>query len=303
MTLDGTVMKYKDYYKDLGVSSSATPEEIKKAYRTLAKRYHPDKARGDKAAEDRFKEINEAHDVLSDPAKRTKYDQFGADWKHYEEAGAQPGGFDWSKYTSGQGEQHRGSGFDDLFEMLFGNPRNQERTQRSAVRAGEDIEAETALTLEEAYRGTIRLIQVHGETIKVTIKAGVEDQQVLRIAGKGSRGRSGGPNGNLYLTVKINPHPVYRRTGNNLHRVLPVDLYTAVLGGKTSIETLKGKVKVNIPKGTPNGKELRLRGLGMPDHARKNVFGDLMVTVDVVLPAQLSNRETELFKELQAIRT
>jgi curved DNA-binding protein len=296
-------MTYKDYYKVLGVHSSATPEEIKKAYRTLAKRYHPDKARGDKAAEDRFKEVNEAHDVLSDPAKRTKYDQFGADWKRYEASGAQPGGFDWSKYTSGHSDQRRGSAFDDLFEMLFGHPGNQDRARRTAVQPGEDIEAETALTLEEAYRGTARLIQVHGETIRVTIKAGVEDQQVLRIPGKGGRGRGGGSNGNLFLTIRITPHPVYRRTGNNLHRVLPVDLYTALLGGKTSIETMKGKVKVNIPKGTPNGKELRLRGIGMPDHARKNVFGDLMVTVDVVLPEQLSNRETELFKELQGLRT
>lgn len=307
-------MIYKDYYKVLGVEKTTTAAEIKKAYRTLANKYHPDKAKGDKAAEDKFKDVNQANEVLSDPAKRKKYDQFGADWKHYEESGAQPGGFDWSKYASGRGGQtHRASthesdamftdeSVDDLFETLFGQHSGQRRRRRSVVIKGEDLETETTLSLQEAYHGTTRLIRLNGQTIKVTIKPGVADRQMLRIAGKGGRGLSGGPNGDLYLTVKIAPHPEFHRSGNDLHRDLPVELYTALLGGKTFIKTLKGKVTVNIPKGTPNGKELRLLGLGMPVHAKKNDFGNLLVKVDIVLPEHLSEQEMDLFRTLAALR-
>lgn len=306
-------MTYKDYYKDLGVGKTATPAEIKKAYRTLANKYHPDKNNGDKSAEERFKVISEANEVLSDPVKRKKYDQFGADWKHYEEAGAQPGGFDWSKYASGGGQTHRtgtnasetafnDTGIDDLFEMLFGQHSGQQRGRRSVVVKGEDLETETSLSLEEAYHGTTRLIQLNGQTIKVMIKPGVADQQMLRIAGKGGKGLSGGPNGDLYLTVKIAPHPEFHRRGNDLYRDLPVELYTAVLGGKTQIKKLKGNVTVNIPKGTPNGKELRLRGLGMPVYAKKNEFGNLLVKVDILLPEHLNEEEINLFEKLAALR-
>ncbi|MGA2624884.1 MAG: J domain-containing protein [Bacteroidota bacterium] len=307
-------MTYKDYYKELGVEKTATPAEIKKAYRMLANKYHPDKAKGDKAAEEKFKDINEANEVLSDPVKRKKYDQFGADWKHYEEAGAQPGGFDWSKYASGRGGQtHRtgtqepdgmfnDEGVNDLFEMLFGQRSGRQRGRPGVVIKGEDLEAETTLSLEEAYHGTARLLRLNGQTIKVTIKPGIADQQTLRIAGKGGRGLSGGPNGDLYLTVKIAPHPVFHRKGNDLHRDLPVDLYTAVLGGKTQIKTLKGNVTVNIPKGTTNGKELRLRGLGMPVYPKKNEFGNLLVKVDILLPEHLSEEEIDLFTKLAALR-
>jgi len=307
-------MTYKDYYKDLGIGKTASPAEIKKAYRSLANKYHPDKAKGDKAAEEKFKEINEANEVLSDPVKRKKYDRFGADWKHYEEAGAQPGGFDWSKYASDRGGQSQwtntnesdpgfgGAGVDDLFEMLFGQRSGQRRGGRSVVIKGEDLETETTLSLEEAYHGTTRLIQLNGQTIKVTIKPGVADQEKLRITGKGGSGSSGGSNGDLYLTIKVAPHAEFRRKGNDLYHDLPVELYTAILGGKTPIKTLKGKVTVNIPKGTPNGKELSLRGLGMPVYARKNEFGNLLVKVEIVLPEPLSEEEIDLFKKLEAVR-
>jgi curved DNA-binding protein len=307
-------MTYKDYYKDLGVGKTATPVEIRKAYRTLANKYHPDKTKGDKAAEEKFKVINEANEVLSDPVKRKKYDQFGADWKHYEESGAQPGGFDWSKYTSGRGGQaHRTNTHEpdnmfadedvnDLFEMLFGQHSGQRRGRRNVVIKGEDLKTETTISLEEAYHGTTRLIQLNGQTIKVTIKPGVFDQQMLRIAGKGGSGLSGGANGDLYLNVRIAPHPEIHRDGNDLHRDIPVELYTAVLGGKTQIKTVKGKVTVNIPKGTPNGKELRLRGLGMPVYAKKNEFGNLLVKIEIVLPENLSDEEIELFRKLAALR-
>jgi curved DNA-binding protein len=307
-------MTYKDYYKDLGVGKNATPVEIRKAYRTLANKYHPDKTKGDKAAEEKFKVINEANEVLSDPVKRKKYDQFGADWKHYEESGAQPGGFDWSKYTSGRGGQtHRTNTHEpdnmfadedvnDLFEMLFGQHSGQRRGRRSVVVKGEDLKTETTISLEEAYHGTTRLIKLNGQTIKVTIKPGVFDGQMLRIAGKGGIGLGGGPNGDLYLNVRIVPHPEIHRDGNDLHRDIPVELYTAVLGGKTQIKTVKGKVTVNIPKGTPNGKELRLRGLGMPVYAKKNEFGNLLVKIEIVLPENLSDEEIELFRKLAALR-
>jgi len=308
-------MIYKDYYRLLGVAKTATSEEIKKAYRKLALKYHPDKTKGDKTAEEKFKEINEANEVLSDPEKRKKYDQFGADWKHYQEAGAQPGGFDWSKYSSGSGgaaQRMSQEEFDsmfaeggptDLFELLFGQQRGQSRRRKTSMSKGEDLDAETTLSLEEAYHGTTRLIALNGQTIKVTIKPGVADGQTLRIAGKGGRGSSGGANGDLYLIVKIAPHPEFRRKGNDLQRDLPVALYTAILGGKTQIKTLKGEVAVNIPKETPNGKELRLRGLGMPVYAKKNEFGNLLVKIDIVLPDHLSAEEIALFTKLAALRS
>lgn len=307
-------MAYKDYYKDLGLGKTATPGEIKKAYRTLANKYHPDKNNGDKSAEEKFKVISEANEVLSDPAKRKKYDQFGADWKHYEETGAQPGGFDWSKYTSGRGGQtHRTNanqynttftdeGVNDLFEMLFGQRRGQKQGKRGVVRKGQDLETETTLSLEEAYHGTSRLIQLNGQKIKVTIKPGVLDQQRLRIKGKGGSGLGGGQNGDLYITIKMAPHSDFRRNGSDLYCDLPVELYTAVLGGKTQIKTLKGKVTVNIIKGSSNGKELRLRELGMPVYEKKNEFGNLLVKIGVLLPENLSTEEIDLFEKLVALR-
>jgi curved DNA-binding protein len=308
-------MNYKDYYKDLGVGKTATSAEIKKAYRKLANKYHPDKTKGDKIAEEKFKEINEANEVLSDPVKRKKYDQFGADWKQYEAAGAQPGGFDWSKYASDRsGQSHRTSsnesdamfteeGVGDLFEMLFGqHSGGQRRGRRTVVIKGEDIETETILSLDEAYHGTTRLIQLNGQTIKVTIKPGVVDQQMLRIAGKGRNGLNGGPNGDLYITIKVAPHPEFQRKGNDLYCDRPVDLYTAVLGGKARIKTLKGTVNVDIPKETPNGKTLRLLGLGMPVYGTKNEFGNLYITIMIQLPDHLNEQEIELFMKLSTLR-
>jgi len=308
-------MNYKDYYKDLGVGKNATAAEIKKAYRALANKYHPDKTKGDKIAEEKFKDINEANEVLSDPVKRKKYDQFGADWKQYEAAGAQPGGFDWSKYASGRGGQTRRTsanesdstftdeGVGDLFEMLFGQHNGgQRRGRRNVVVKGEDLSTDTTLSLEEAYHGTTRLIQLNGQTIKVTIKPGVADQQMLRIAGKGTGGSNGGPNGDLYITIKVASHPEFQRRGNDLHCDRPVDLYTAILGGKERIKTLKNTVNVDIPKETPNGKTLRLLGLGMPLYNTKNEFGNMYITISIHLPDHLSEQEIELFSKLSTLR-
>lgn len=306
-------MTYKNYYAVLGVGEKATQAEIKKAYRKLAFKFHPDRSKGDKGAEDRFKEANEANEVLSDPEKRKKYDRFGADWKVYENAGAQPGGFDWSKYAAGQAGGARGrtgaepgiafdeEGAGDLFELLFGQAARK-RGRRSAAIRGEDLEAETEFSLEEAYAGAARLIHLHGQTIRVTVKPGVADMQVLRVPGKGGTGMHGGPGGDLFLTIRIAPHPEFTRRGNDLYRDLPVDLYTALLGGKASAATLKGTVNIDIPKETPNGKELRLVGLGMPMYGDKNAFGNLVVKIDVQMPDHLSAEETSLFRKLAAMR-
>jgi len=307
-------MNYKDYYGILGVSKEATPDEIRKSYRKLALRYHPDKTKGDKAANEKFMEINEANQVLSDPEKRKKYDQFGNERKRYEESGAQPGGFDWSKYASSEGAQEQRMSADefesmfsagvgpDIFELLFGQRGARRRGRRGTAFKGEDLNAQTTISLDEAYHGAARLIRLDGQTIRVTIGPGITDQQVLRISGKGMPGVGGGQPGDLYLTVSIAPHPEFRRKGNDLHTEIPVELYTALLGGKALVKTPKGAVKVNIPKETPNHKVLRLRGLGMPVFGEKEVFGDLFVTVDVQLPAHLSLEEMELFGKLALLR-
>jgi curved DNA-binding protein len=307
-------MKFKDYYQVLGIGPTAKPEEIKKAYRTLAFKHHPDKAKGDTTAEEKFKEINEANEVLSDPEKRKKYDQFGADWKRYEKEGAHAGGFDWSRYAnsqSGQAPRMSREDFDatfddegvgDLFELLFGPRRGHGQGRKTAGIKGEDLEAETTLTLAEAYHGSTRLVQRHGQTIRVTIKPGIGDRQVLRIAGKGGAGRNGGANGDLYLTIAIPPDPEFVRTGDDLHRVLSVDLYVAVLGGKTRAKTLNGTVDVDIPKETPNGTTLRLRGLGMPIYGKKNECGNLLVKVEIQMPDHLNEQEVDLFRRLAAFR-
>jgi curved DNA-binding protein len=307
-------MNYKDYYNVLGIAKEATADEIKKAYRKLAVKHHPDKTRGDKAANERFMEINEANQVLGDPEKRKKYDQFGADRKHYEETGARQGGFDWSKYAGAGGAQgpqmsadefesmFAGGGDIDLFELLFGERAGGNGRRRRTAFKGDDFSAETTLSMEEAYHGSTRLIKLDEQMIKVTIPKGIAHEQVLRIAGKGADGLNGGSKGDLLITVKIAPHPEFHRKGNDLHRDMAVELYTAMLGGKTLVKTLKGAVKVDIPKETQNHKVLILRGLGMPLFGRKEAFGDLFVTVDIHLPDHLTNQETDLFRKLDAAR-
>ena len=310
-------MNYKDYYKVLGVSNTATADEIKKAYRALAVKYHPDKTKGDKAGNERFMEINDANQVLSDPQKRVKYDQFGADRRQYEESGgaAGQGGFDWSKYAAnGSNTQRQGmnaadfesmfaDGEDvDLFELLFGARGPKGAGRRAAAFKGEDFTAETTISLDEAYHGTVRIIQLEGQSIRVSIPPGISDKQVLRIAGKGAAGRNGGGSGDIYLTVKIASHRDFHRKGNDLHSEFPVELYTAVLGGVALVKTLKGAVKVDIPPETQNHKVFRLRGLGMPVFGKKNEYGNMFVSVDIKMPEHLTEPEIELFKQLSALR-
>ena len=305
-------MTYKDYYRVLGIDKTATSEEIKKAYRRLALKYHPDKNKGDKTAEEKFKDANEANEVLSDPEKRKKYDQFGQDWEHYQEAAKHGEKFDWSKYAQQPADGERfetrdfseifgGGETGDFFEMLFGQ-RFGARRGRPVPQKGDDLESEMDLSLEDAYHGATRMLKLDGQTIRIKIDPGIRDGQVLRLPGKGDAGLNGGTNGNLYLTARIREHPGIRREGNDLYCDLPVGLYAAVLGGKVEVRALKGKIKIDIAQGTPNGKELRLRGLGMPHYKEKNKCGDLYVKISVELPKSLSETELGLFRQLAELR-
>jgi curved DNA-binding protein len=311
-------LEYKDYYSTLGVNKNASQDEIKKAYRKLALKYHPDRTKGDKAAEQKFKEINEANEVLSDPEKRKKYDMLGDQWRYYQQQGAE-GDFDWSRFshrpgTSGTFYQYEGdigdifgsSGYSDFFEMLFGKEfggtRRRSRTPRTTSLKGQDYSTEMEITLEEAYKGSSRMFRVNNQSIKLKIKPGIPDGHVLKIPGKGSPGLNSGQAGDLLIKIKIINDPVFERKGDDLYADLKIDLYTSVLGGKAQFKSFKGNVKVDIPKGTPNGKTLRLQKLGMPKYDKPTEYGDLYLKTHIQIPTNLSEKELKLFKELQKIR-
>ncbi len=293
-------MEYKDYYKILGVERSASQDEIKKAYRKLAVKYHPDKNPDDKVAEEKFKEISEAYQVIGNADSRKKYDELGANWKQYENAG----------FGGGQG--FNASGFSDFFDMFFGGAQGGagfdirdfmggmgggRRSTRPAK--GSDLNAAINLTLLEAYQGSQRLLDLNGNTIKISIKPGVRDGQVLRIKGKGNPGRNGGDNGDLMIKVAIMNDPAYQRDGDDLIKNVNIDVYTAILGGKITVNTLKGDVNVPIKQQTQNNSTLRLKGLGMP-HYGKEGAGSLLLKVQILLPEHFSQKELELIKEAQA---
>ena len=285
----------KDYYSVLGIKRGATDKEIKQAYRRLARRHHPDVNPGDKAAEARFKEINEAHEVLSDPEKRQKYDQFGDNWKYAEQFAGQRQG--------GGGERFSGFGdsgeppLDDIFEHFFGSGGELGRRPRR----GRDIEHPLEISLEEAYSVATRLIQTPAGRVEVKVPAGVTEGSRVRIAGKGGTGISGGPQGDLYLVISIRPHPLFERRGDDLLTEVSIPLTMVILGGEVEVPTLNGKVVLKVPPETQNGQSFRLNGLGMPRLANKS-RGDLIVKAQVVLPTRLTTREKELFQELQGLR-
>jgi len=295
--LECFIMEFKDYYKILGVSKTATTEDIKKAYRKLAVKYHPDKNQGNKAAEEKFKEANEANDVLSDPEKRKKYDELGDNWKSYQ-GGGNPfpnQGFNTGsrqRYSSREDDDDR---FSDFFEAIFGNRFGGGRGRSK----GDDYKTNVTISLEEAYMGTARLLEVNGEKLQMKFKPGTADQHNLRIKGKGGPASNGGERGDIYVTVHISPHGYFERKGDDLYCEIAVDLYTAILGGKTTVNTLKGPIQINIPKETENGKVLRLKGLGMPVYANANDFGDIYAKVKLVLPKNLSKEEIDLFQQLK----
>lgn len=305
-------MNFKDYYKILGVSKSSSQDEIKKAYRKLAVKYHPDKNVNNKVSEEKFKEINEAYEVLGNTDKRKKYDDLKDNWQYYQNTGGDSRGFDWSKwantsrgkreYTFGE-EEYFGGGFSDFFESIFGDGFGRREHKRSeSPSKGQDVEAEMEISLEEAYSGTSRQLRIDGEVLKIRIKPGARDKQVLRLKGKGGTGRHGGPQGDIYIKVHIPTHPHYERKGDDLYCEVPVTLYIALLGGKAPIRTLKGIMNINVAKGTENGKILRLKGLGMPNYENPLEFGSLYAKVNIQLPQSLTDKELALFKELAGMR-
>jgi curved DNA-binding protein len=306
-------MDYKDYYKILGVSKNATQDEIKKAYRKLAKQYHPDKNQGNKEAEEKFKEISEAYEVLGNEENRKKYDELGANWKNFQQGGPQGGGFDWSQfYQGGGGGTHytyEGDPemFSDFFNSFFGGgftgaSSGGGRSRRSRAFKGQDYEAEMEINLEEAYHGTTRIINVNGKKLRIKLKPGMYDGQKIKLKGKGAPGINGGENGDLYITIHVQKHPQFERKGDDLYTDLPIDVYTAVLGGKVTVHTLGGDVNLTIPKGTSGGKTLRLKGKGMP-HYNRTGHGDLYVKTKIIVPTDLTPEEEELFKKLKEMRT
>ena len=304
-------MASKDFYQTLGISRTASDKDIKQAYRKLARKYHPDVNPGNKSAEEKFKEINNAYEVLSDPEKRKKYDQFGDKWQYADQfAGAQGnpfGGASGFRNAGGNNSSYQYvdmSDMGDLGELLkgftggFGG-----RGRTSRPKQGRDIDTSTDITLEEAYNGTTRLIQdTSGHRIEVKIPAGVKNGQRIKVAGKGEPGLASGPSGDLYLAVSILEHPVFHLTGNDIHVEIPVPLADAILGGEASVPTPKGKnLALKIPAETQNGKVFRLAGQGMPEIG-KDARGDLFAKVKVILPENLTEREKELFKQLKEAR-
>ncbi|MCF0069361.1 J domain-containing protein [Dyadobacter sp. CY261] len=292
-------MAFVDYYQILGLDKNADDKAIKNAYRKLARKYHPDLNPNDKEAQKKFQELNEANEVLSDPEKRKKYDKYGKDWQHSEEferarqsrrqAGAQEG-----QWYSG----NDGGGFSDFFESMFGSASGFGGGGRPARFRGQDYQAEIHLGLRDAYETHKQTLTVNGKNIRITVPAGVENGQTIKIAGHGGPGSNGGPNGDLYITFSVAADEKLRRSGNDLHLKADLDLYTAVLGGELVVETLSGKVKLPVKPETQNGSIVRLKGKGFPVYKQEGQFGDLYVTFDVKVPTNLTERQKELFTEL-----
>ena len=315
-------MEYRDYYKILNVSKNASQDEIKKAYRKLAREYHPDVNPDDPNAEEKFKDINEAYQVLSDAEKRDKYDRFGSQWKQYQQTGGRAEDFDWSQWaTQGQrgGPQYRTvtqeefeqmfggglGGFSDFFETLFGGmpgARSARRTSRQqtqqGMQRGQDFEHLVEITLEEAFRGTTRLLTFEdGRRIEASIPPGVKTGSKIRLSGQGGGGMAG--SGDLFLKIKVQPHPKFRREGDNLRIDQPVDFFTALLGGEVTVATIDKAVKLSIPPETDSGKTFRLKGLGMPKLNKPGQRGDLYAEVKVQVPKNLTAEQKEKFEALQ----
>ncbi len=297
-------MDYKDYYKILGVDKNASQDAIKKKYRELANKFHPDKNPGNKEAENRFKEISEAYEVLKDADKRKRYDNLGSNWDRYRQTGSRPGDFNWSEWSgqSGQTGDFGTGKMSDFFERFFGGGFGQKRNYQQAPKRGDDYQLNVDLTLEEAYKGASRLLNVNGEKMDIKFKPGITTGQTLKISGKGLAGRNGGPNGDLLITVNIEPHSKFTRNGDDLNMEITIDLFKALLGGSVTLTAPGGTVKIKIQPETQPGKILRLKGQGMPKYQSPDQKGDLYVKINLKLPVNLSNEEKELFKQIKALR-
>jgi curved DNA-binding protein len=303
-------VEYKDYYRILGVDRDAKEREIKRAYRKLAREYHPD-VNKDPGAEERFKEINEAYQVLSDAENRRKYDQLGSAYREWGRGGGRPGDFDWSQWVAGSPGGQRvhvrygspddfagfgdGNPFSDFFSQIFGG------FGQAAASRGQDLEQVVEISLDEAYHGTTRLLQKNGRRLSVKIPAGSATGTRVRMAGEGAPGSAGGSSGDLYLRVQVSPDTRFERQGDDLVATVPIDLYTAVLGGTAQVETISGTVQLTIPPGTQNGQTFRLRGKGMPRLRQPEDRGDLYARVQVQLPVDITARQQELFEELRRL--
>ncbi len=303
-------MEFIDYYKLLELDKSASQADIKKAYRKLARKYHPDLNPNDKEAQLRFQQINEANEVLSDPEKRKKYDEYGKDWKHadqFEEArrqqAASGGGFGGGFGGSGQSYSYSGSfdddTFSDFFEQMFGGRARARGSHRGGHFKGQDYNAELQLRLSEVYKSRKHTLTVNGKNIRLTIPAGVENGQTIKIRGHGGPGVQGGPKGDLYITFNILNDTNFRREKENLYSTEEISLTTAVLGGEIHVNTFDGKVKLKVKPGTQNGAKIKLKGKGFPRYKKEGEFGDLYVTYKVKMPENLSAKQKELFEELK----
>ncbi|MCW9037890.1 J domain-containing protein [Altibacter sp.] len=303
-------MAYIDYYKILGLDKGASPGDIKKAYRKLARKYHPDVNPNDGEAEKKFKEINEAHEVLSNPEHRKKYDAYGKDWKHADDIERarqqQRQQQQYQSAYSGQNvyDEFEGEGFSDFFESMFGGGRASSGGGFGGnVRfKGQDYNAQLQLDLRDVYETHKRTLTVNGKNIRLTIPAGVEDGQVIKIKGHGGEGRNGGPKGDLYIQFQITNSTPFSRNKGDLYKTEPLDLYTAVLGGELEVETFTGKVKLKVKPGTQPGSKVKLKGKGFPIYKKEGSFGDLYITYTVSIPTKLSEKEKELFQQLSKIK-
>ncbi|WP_158825398.1 DnaJ C-terminal domain-containing protein [Mucilaginibacter lacusdianchii] len=302
-------MAFVDYYKVLGIDKTASEKDIKNAYRKLARKYHPDLNPNDQEANKKFQEINEANEVLTDPEKRKKYDQYGENWQHaeaYEQArqqqqqgraysgysgGGSDGGFNFESFNN------EGGDFSDFFQSMFGGAGGGGGRRQARYR-GQDFNAELQLSLQDAATTHKQTLTVNGKNIRITIPAGVENGQTIKIASHGGAGVNNGPNGDLYITFIITDDPRFKRSGNDLLATQKIDLYTAVLGGEITVDTLTGQVKLNVKPETQNGTKIKLKGKGFPVYKKEGEFGDLYLTYDVQIPTNLTEQQKELFKQL-----
>ena len=296
-------MDYKDYYKVLGVAKSATQDEIKKAFRKLAVKYHPDKNPGDKKAEEKFKEANEANEVLSDAEKRRKYDELGENWKYYQQQGA-PGGQRTQQRTYHDFGQGFGGEFSDFFESFFGGTGfgggGFGQQQRTRTQKGQDLTAQMDISLHEIFYGGTKMVNIDGERVNMKLKPGMRDGQVLRMKGKGGQGAAGA--GDLLITVKIIPDPKFERRGDDLYFDQHLDAITATIGGKILIQGFDKTVSMKIPEGTDSNKVFRLKGMGVPKFEDPSEHGDAYVKVKIVVPKNLSEEELKLLKKFEELR-
>ncbi|MCP4884880.1 MAG: J domain-containing protein [Flavobacteriales bacterium] len=293
-------MDFIDYYKILGMDKKASEADVKKAYRKLARKYHPDLNPNDKEAERKFKEINEANEVLSHPENRKKYDSYGKDWKHAEEfEKAQQHRQSQQSYQQHGQSQYSAEDFSDFFGSMFGGQRGG---QRNVQYRGQDFQAALHLNLQDVYRTHKRTLTVNGKNIRLTVPAGVKNGQTIRIKGYGGEGINGGPKGDLNITFQIDNHTKFKRDANNLYATIDLDLYKAMLGGEKIIDSFDGKVKLKIAPETQNGTQVKLKGKGFPIYKKEGKFGDLIITFELKTPVNLTEKEKELFNELSKMR-